>query len=296
MDNNLEVIDILIIDDDQGYVSALFSLAQGFGVTLHHERTLEDARDLFAQGKGKNLAGVILDVVGLKERDQRVPDNSFIMAASKFCAEQAPHLPVVVLTGEPDQYRNLKELFRDTMGVYSKGRDEENLLTFLVGEAGKLDRIRYARMYPEVFEVIRNHLDDEAEGEFIDCLKNREKQDQTIIRNNLANLRRVQEKMYIALGKLDPPLVPRELIMGEIKMPVIYKHLAERGVVERYRIIDRFAELIFKISSDSGAHVSYTDPKYRPTPYTVISLSYAMMDLLLWFGGLVDGVVSKNRS
>jgi hypothetical protein len=43
--------------------------------------------------------------------------------------------------------------------------------------------------------------------------------------------------------------------------------------VERYKIIDRFAELIFKVTSDHGAHVPYAVPKYQPTRYTVRALA-----------------------
>jgi hypothetical protein len=64
----------------------------------------------------------------------------------------------------------------------------------------------------------------------------------------------------------------------------------EKGVVERYRIIDRFAELIYKITSDSGAHSPYADPKYSPTSYTVRAVVFALLDLLSWFGTVMDEI------
>ena len=280
-------ITFLIVDDDISYVDAIYRLAQNHDIMLTHAESLEYARDIFSRNEHKSISGIILDVVGLRERNQKVPDNSFIMAASKYFAEHAAHLPIVVLTGEPDQYRNLKELFKGTMGVYSKGRDEEEMLTFLRDEARKLDRIKFNIEYPEVFEAIRRYLDDDAENELIDCLKDMDSPDLTVIRKNLGNLRRLQEKIYIALNKLDRDFVPDEYVVGEIRIPTIYKNLAEKGCVERYKIIDRFAEVIFKITSDHGAHVPYLVPKYQPTRYTVKSLVYAMMDLLLWFGSLV---------
>jgi DNA-binding NarL/FixJ family response regulator len=283
-------ITFLIVDDDVSYVDAIYRLARNHDIMLTHAASLEDARDIFSRNGHKSISGIILDVVGLRERNQKVPDNSFIMAASKYFAEHAAHLPIVVLTGEPDQYRNLKELFKGTMGVYSKGRDEEEMLTFLRDEARKLDRVKFNIEYPEVFHAIRKYLDEDAENELIDCLKDMDSQDLTVIRKNLGNLRRLQEKMYIALNKLDRVYVPDEYIVGEIRIPSIYKHLSEKGCVERYKIIDRFAEVIFKITSDHGAHVPYLVPKYQPTGYTVKSLVYAMMDMLLWFGSLVADV------
>jgi hypothetical protein len=58
--------------------------------------------------------------------------------------------------------------------------------------------------------------------------------------------------------------------------------------VERYKTIDRFAEMIYKITSDNGAHTPHANPKYLPTRYSVHAVTFAMLDLLLWFGGLMD--------
>lgn len=280
-------ITFLIVDDDTPYVEALHRMAHGQGVQLRHALTLEDARDIFSRNEQGSLSGVILDVVGLRERGQKVPDNSFIIAASRFFAEASPHLPVVVLTGEPDQYRNLKELFRGTMGVYSKGRDEDEMLSFLLDEARKLDRIRFGVEHPEVFQIVRRYLDEDAEQELVDCLRDLGSRDPTVIRKNMGSLRRLQEKVYIVLSKCERGYVPREYVAGEIKMASAYKHLVEKGYVERYKIIDRFSELIFKVTSDHGAHVPYSVPKYQPTRYTVSALCNALMDLLLWFGELM---------
>lgn len=287
MENIRGGITLLIVDDDTPYVEALHRLFHGRGARLRHAETLEDAREMISRREQGNISGVILDVVGLRERGQKVPDNSFIIAASRYFADAAPHLPVVVLTGEPDQYRNLKELFKGTMGVYSKGRDEDEVLSFLLDEARKLDRIRCEIEHPEVFEVVRKYLDEDADRELVDFLKDRDSRDATVIRKNMGALRRLQEKIYIELSKCDGKYVPREYVAGEIKIASAYKHLVEKGYVERYKIIDRFSELIFKVTSDHGAHVPYSVPKYQPTRYTVAALGNALMDLLLWFGELM---------
>jgi len=287
MENIRDGITLLIVDDDTPYVEALHQLFHGRGVRLRHAVTLEDAREMISRHEQGNISGVILDVVGLRERGQKVPDNSFIIAASRYFADAAPHLPVVVLTGEPDQYRNLKELFKGTMGVYSKGRDEDEVLEFLLDEARKLDRIRCEIEHPEVFAVVKKYLDEDADRELVDFLKDRDSRDATVIRKNMGALRRLQEKIYIELSKCNGKYVPREYVAGEIKIASAYKHLVEKGYVERYKIIDRFSELIFKVTSDHGAHVPYSVPKYQPTRYTVAALGNALMDLLLWFGELM---------
>jgi ActR/RegA family two-component response regulator len=286
------LVRMLIIDDNRPYVEALYRDAQRYGITLVHAGNLEDGRDCFERQDGWSLTGVILDVKCLKERTQQVPDNSFLTAAVRYFSEKAPHLPMVVLTGEPDQYHNMRELYAGTLQVYSKGRDEEVMLAFLRDAAGRLDYVKIVADYHDVFAVVRNHLDSEAEQELLSCLRGMKSDDPTVIKNNLGCLRRLLERIYIALSRADENLVPSQYVAGEINLVACYKNLAEKGVVERYRIIDRFAELIYKITSDNGAHTSYTVPKYLPTSYTVQTVTFALLDLLLWFGQVMN--VAEN--
>ncbi len=273
----------LIIDDFTPYVESLFRDAQRFNIHLLHARSLEEGKELFGGRDGGKIAGVILDVKCLKEKRQEVPDNSFLVAALKYFSDKAPHLPVVVLTGETGQYRNLKELYAGTMRVYSKGRDEKEMLSFLAAEAQNLEWLKITRQYSDVFEDLADYLGTEAEQELVSCLRSMQSDDFTVIKNNLGCLRRIQEKVYIALSKADERIVPRQFVEGEINVIAAYKHLAEKGYVERYKVIDRFAELVFKITSDSGAHSPNASPKYPSTKYTVQAVTFALLDLLLWF-------------
>ncbi len=277
-------IPMLVIDDDISYVEALNREARRFRVELIHAGSLEEGTELYEGRNGRSLGGIVLDVKCLKERRQRVPDGSFIAAAVRYFGEKAPSLPMVALTGEPDQYRNMKELFEGTLKVFSKGRDEEEMLAWLREEAEKLDVVRISASHPEVFAVTARYLGRDAEEELLRCLRDMESTDPTTIRNTLVGIRRFQERIYIALSKCDERLLPAKLVSGEINVVGCYKHLVENGTVERYRIIDRFAELVYKVASDNGSHTPYADPKYPPTSYTVRSVTFALLDIILWFG------------
>lgn len=279
---------MLIIDDSLPYVEALYRDVQRFNIQLQHAGNLEDGREVFEGPEGASIAGVILDVKCMKARHQTVPDSSFITAAIKYFGEKASHLPLVVLTGETDHYHNLKELYDGTLRVFSKGRDENEMISFLHAEAEKLDWIRLRYSYADVFAVIDRHLDREAEQELITCLKEINTADFTVVKNSLGCLRRLQEKVYLAINRVDSELLPNRFVSGELNVVGAYKHLSETGQVERYKIIDRFAELIYKITSDNGAHTPHANPKYPPTRYSVHAVTFAMLDLLLWFGGVMD--------
>jgi len=281
----LHPLTMLIIDDATPYVESLYRDAQRLAVRLLHARSLEEGRELFAR-EGRGLAGIILDGKCLKEKGQEVPDSSFLAAAIKYFGEKAPHIPLVVLTGETDLYRNLSDLYAGTVRVYSKGRDEKEMLAHLLEQARELEWLKIVRRYPEVFEGLAGRLGGDAEQELISSLLNMGSDDPTVIRNTLISLRRLQEKIFIALHKADPGLVPAHLVAGELNVVGIYKHLAERGVIERYKVIDRFSELVYKVTSDNGAHTAYQNPKYPPTKYTVQALTFALLDLILWFKAL----------
>lgn len=281
---------MLVIDDNRPYVEALHRDAQRFGITLVHAGSLEEGREIYERLDSWSLAGIILDVKCLKERNQQVPDNSFLTAAVRYFSEKAPHLPMVVLTGEPAQFSSLSELYAGTLRVFSKGRDEAEMLAFLREEAVKLDYVRVAGAYPEIFATVRTLLGSDAEQELFNCLRDMTSNEVSTIKNTLVCLRRLQERIYIAISRADEKLLPSRHVAGEINLVGCYKHLVENGAVERYRIIDRFAELIYKITSDSGAHTPYADPKYPPTSYTVQVVVFALLDLILWFGGVMDEI------
>ena len=274
---------MLIIDDSTPYVESLHRDAQRYAIRLLHARSLEEGREIHLGRGGRGIAGIILDGKCLKEKGQEVPDNSFLGAAIKYFGEKAPHLPLVVLTGETDLYRNLSDLYAGTVRVYSKGRDEKEMLTHLLGEAHKLEWLKVVNQYRDVFEGLSGRLGSDAEQELISCLLNMGSSDQTIIRNTLICLRRLQEKIFIALSRENPGLIPAHLVTGEMNVVGIYKHLAERGAIERYKIVDRFSELVYKVTSDNGAHTPYENPKFPPTKYTVQAVTFALLDLILWY-------------
>ena len=287
--NKNRPLNVVIVDDDKDYVESLNRDAQGHRIMLKHVCNLEKGKEFLKSKEGRSICGVILDVICMKNKEQKVPDKSFITAALKYFGEKLPNIPIVVLTGEPDEYKNLKKLYEGTWAVYSKGRDENNMLSFLIEKAKDIESRKILDKYSDVFEVVENYLDDEAEEELISCLKNMNSSDFTMIKNNLSCLRRLQEKVYIALNKVNNELVPTESIEKGIDVTKIYKHLAEKGFVKRKSIIDRFAELVYKITSDNGAHTPYENPEFPPTKYTVQSVTCALLDLLIWFKNVCDG-------
>ena len=142
----------------------------------------------------------------------------------------------------------------------------------------------------EVFEIFdKNLLSKELEKEFIQTLRQMNNYNLPTIKDNLARIRRIQEGIYIALNKYSDDVIPNSLLRGDkggLKMRPTINHFGMSG--KHSGIIEKFADNIYGLTSESGSHTSYENPDYMPTKYTVQSLTYALCDLLLWFKAIVD--------
>ena len=90
---------MLIIDDDERYVDALYRDGQRQGIVLRHAASLEEGQRIFESPEGGLISGIILDVECYRRIDQEAPDSSFIIAATKYFNEKAADLPLVAITG-----------------------------------------------------------------------------------------------------------------------------------------------------------------------------------------------------
>lgn len=278
----------LIIDDEKSYVEALHRNAQKMRILFKHHTNLEEARQ-FVEGKeARAISGIVLDVKCMVNKLQTSPKSNFIMEAVKYFQSNFSHIPIAILTGEPEKYKSLKEDFEGAINVYYKGKEEEQMLISLAEQAQQLDYVKLVKQYPDVFDAVENYLNGEALEELIGCLKGMQSSDFTSIKDSLARLRRLQEKVYIALNRIDPAIIPADHVDPKVVVTSIYKHLTENGYVKRYSIIDRYASTIYGITSDNGSHTPYQNPEFPPTKYTVQAMTFAILDLLLWFKNIAD--------
>jgi hypothetical protein len=284
---------VLIIDDDENYVDALFREAQEVRLLLKHASSLEVAKEVFESAEGKSICGIILDVVCMKDREQEIPDPDFIMPAIEYFRSRALHIPIVILTGEPDRYKHLKEYFKGVRPIYSKGRDEQEMLSFLKNAAQELDREKVIRKYHDVFEIVERYLGYDAENKLIDCLNDTGKTEANAITGALGSLRKLQEYFYIALHKIDDKMLPRDLIFRangslDIRNERIMRHLkgnfdssTKTCMSTEYIMFnskeDRLLNYLYRGCSEE-LHVT----EQATNKYTVQSLVFCFMDLVLW--------------
>jgi CheY-like chemotaxis protein len=288
---------VLIIDDDKSFVDVLQRDANPHRIILDHAMSLEEAIEIMDERGEKAFAGIILDVICLKEKDQKIADESFLVRAKEVFDRKAPSLPKAILTAEPGHFKTLKPLYEGTLSVYLKGgEDQDRMFAFFSKESEKLENVRMISQYPEVFEVFeKQFLGNNEEQELIACLKFMDSVDPVVITDNLARLRRLQEAIYLALYKKDPKYIPPGAGTGGSSLfKHVIRHFKVMHLIEHGKIIEIASALVHSIGSDHGTHVPSKPPLYEPSRYTVKMTTFAMLDLVLWFKEIMENKVASN--
>jgi len=267
-------------------------------IELSHVRSLEEGKEFLATDRGKTIRGVILDIICMKMKNQEVPDNTFIITASQYFVRTLPHLPIVALTGETEEYRRMGYLFKDDMKVFSKGGDEERMFEYLRDKGLNYEKLKIRSNYQDIFETIDRHFDKESEERLVSCLRDMNSNDQTIVTSTLGNLRKLQEGFYIALHKLDKTMVPRKLIFNERDEPSvsnerIIKHLTGNFDLDKrmettkiHFVHGSYMErLLYFVYKGCSGELHFS--RQKTSRYTVQALVYSFLDMVLWLRRLV---------
>jgi hypothetical protein len=295
---NIYQLPVLFIDDDIDYANELYKEAQRHHFELKHVRSLEEGKEFLSTEQGQSIRGVILDIICMKEKSQEVPDNTFIITASRYFTKIFPHLPVVALTGETEEYRTMGHLFKDDMVVFSKGSDEEKMFKHLRDKAFDYEKMKIRSNYHDIFEIIDRYFDKKVEEMLVACLRDMNSDDPKIKTGTLGNLRKLQESFYVALNKKNKNMVPREMIFNNnnelnVNNEKIIRHL--KGNVDETKhettpsfikhgsYIDRLVYFVYKGCSGE-LHIS----PQKTSRYTVQSLVNAFLDMLIWLNSIKE--------
>lgn len=284
------VLTILAIDDSPDYLRALTLEGRRHHCKLLSAGSLEEAQDVIEQHGIRSLDGVVLDILCMRTRAQEVEDRSFLQAALDYFKKSAPDLPRVVVTGDTDTFELFSDIFEAEVVMQKGGEQNARLFDTLRRAADKAPETRLRQAYADVFEVFdKGYLDYRIRAELLETLLHQESSKETAIRDNLARIRRVIEAIYIAMSKASVKWVPVDLftIDGEhLALRPVLRHLQEKGFLDG--LVRDFAYCTYAVASDNGSHTPYVDPDYAPTRYTVQASVHMLLDLLLWFGKLMD--------
>lgn len=302
MSKKAKPFNVLYIEDEKADYENLQMQANPYRILLCHETNLEDGIGTFKQKGDKFFDGIILDALCMVRRDDSGPKKGHILKAWKEFDALAPDLLKVVFTGETAFAKDLHELLEETdIHVFNKGNGEDvhRMLTMFVDASKHKEDRKIINRYGDVFDSIEKCLGPDAYDRMLSCVKSMTNTDNTAITGTLSNLRKMQEYIYLALNRIDNHMVPDHLLVGDtgntnINNKRIIDHLkgnfdrnsgkiTTKEYVKHNSKEDRLLNYVYRGCSEE---IHVTDQ--HTTRYTVQSLVFAFMDLVLWLKDVAD--------
>lgn len=300
-------IKILYIDDEVEDYERLQIEANVYCIELTHETNLEEGIVKFKEKKGEQFFdGIILDALCRINKEDSIPNRKHTVTALKEFHALAPSLHKVIFTGETAFAHELTGLIEVAeTPIFNKGDidDVRSMLTKFVDDSKHKEDRKIAQRFADVFKIVEKHMGS-AKEELIRCIKNMNGSDVHTIKGNLGCIRSVVEKMFFALHGINKELIPDDCAINtKTKRPEInfasimyhlngcYKDGSHQGkiYIEHESNIDRQFVLVYRGCSE-GIHAFEEDTAIKPTRYTVQSITYALMDLILW----MDAVIKRG--
>lgn len=258
---------ILLIDDDVQFCQTFADNAQiehNINIIYFHNH-----QDGFAElRKDEAYQALILDARCFKTPDDEQiggdgNDSALSFALellANFEKETERYLPWVVYTAYEHEFSRF--FGNPTTKIFRKGKGASHeLFTYLKQEIANLPNTQLEKQYALVFEVFTNgYLTQNTKTDLLNILKNNNSVDISEIRKSIALIRTIKET---------------------ITDDVVREGLAKRSIVKLPELIDYYSKSIHKLASNYGSHAAKKD--IQPTKYTVISLTNALLEILLWF-------------
>ena len=287
-----KIFRILAIDDEQAVLDSFKNEGRSYSIKLTGVTSLEEAQELIEEKGESYFHGFILDVVCNIKKSQTTPKPDFLQEALDYIKQIAPSSPRAIITGHSDHYGGLKQ-YHSGESIYSKGehKDIETMFTVFRKDISQLRSVKVLDKYSDVFEGL-NQLSTagDCSDQLLQTILKMKEYESTAIKDNLARIRRIFESILISVSKKNENIIPTSLldIRGEkvsLRAGPTITYLYEEGHIDP--TMRSLCLTIWNVTSSYGSHANYKQPDYIPTKYTVQSLTYALMDIILWAGSVL---------
>lgn len=277
---------VLIIDDQKDYVQSQIELAANMGIDLVHIDNWEEAQKQL-ESDGEDFKAIIIDGKGKLKKEGKEEDVKHLFKSLAWLREQrgkGNYYYYVVNTGFAEEINTLIE----DEPVYGKFGEEEKMFQDILNGIQNNSIQKIKTKYAEVFEVFdKKYLDSKTEAQLLKAIQDCDKQKLEEIKGNLTNIRGVQEAIYNALRSDKMGIVPKTMTKhGDIKKlldgnPDPQKDYTPTSPVYQNSSISNLSNTLYWVS---GQYIHNIDKQtYFISHYTVKSLLFALMELLLWF-------------
>lgn len=294
---------ILWIDDEHETLTGTKGRAKRNGINLIPFKSLNSGMDELERNY-PFYDGVLLDAKFFENEDdvQGTEDTYNVHRAKERLLQIKKKFEVFVLTGQAEAYED-KTFKKAFTNVYKKGSDEEidRLFSDIRTAAAKQEDTQIRHNYKRVFDVCTEKYIGEFAGQ--DILNLLKVNDDTNIDNYFNAIRKVVEDLFITFNKFN--LLPSEFVTPSVALnqtsiflagqdqyentDAVYKqhkHLQETHLPKQ---IASYLRSILSITQ-AGSHRSEIDNYVKTirTTYLLKSISFQLLDVLIWFKMYVD--------
>lgn len=300
---------ILWIDDEHETLTGTKGRAKRNGINLIPFKSLNSGMDELERNY-PFYDGVLLDAKFFENEDdvQGTEDTYNVHRAKERLLQIKKKFEVFVLTGQAEAYED-KTFKKAFTNIYKKGSDEEidRMFSDIRIAAAKQEDTQIRHNYKRVFDVCTEKYIGEFAGQ--DILNLLKVKDETNIDNYFNAIRKVIEDLFIAFNKFN--LLPAEFVAHGVALNESSKFLAGKGAdgtlfsekgyqhFEETHLPKQIASYLRSILSitQAGSHRSEIDNYVKTirTTYLLKSISFQLLDVLIWFKMYVDSNPKKEN-
>lgn len=283
---------VLLVDDKVEFAHEFQRQAQNYNIKVIHKTNYKDMETALPSIADK-LAAAILDIKCLKEPNQLMEGEDFLTLALELLNGKYQELPRAILTADPEGYSIAKKWYTQERLFKKIPGDIETLFEYIITKGSERENQRIRIKYSDIFSVFeRGQLDLATENELLNLIKQANKNELAQIKNNLALIRRIQEKIFQTVNKQNKTILPDSCFKAnkDLLFWDAHNHLSDKlrtGNVYYSGIPRSFSSCIYHVASDNGSHNPYESPEYQPTTYTVNAMLFALFDLMRWFSSKI---------
>lgn len=296
----LKIINVLWIDDRHAEMRDFKVRAEQLGVKLHPYRSSEKGLAALEE-RLHFFDAVLLDgLFALNEEQEEGTErlNALSIAVARLNQlKNIKNFKHFILTGQETLEQS--EQFKDMFGDFYLKRDPKSVQQLfkdlrLAAEAMADTQIRHR--FQRVFEVCTDRYIGEAAASELLIILRRENDEASITEatSRITAIRKIIEDLFRACNR--EGLVPEAFITGNVKLSATSKFLS--GITEDgYKLApgtvpDLVGSLIKNILAvaQPASHRAQVDAHMTAvhSPYLLYSITYTLLDVLLWFKSFVD--------
>jgi len=302
---------VLIVDDEKEDFLIIARSLSEYKIISEYASTTEEMMKLLPKIHHK-LTAIILDIRGKRNNEQSVENKDFITYTIRKLDKHKDYRSIkkYVVSKYPQDSNNFMQFFgiNEDIELFSKKLEDLTKLAISILEYGKKKKeILIRNEYYDIFNVFSNYnLHYEYEKDLQNILLDLDTNDKNKIKDYLLKIRIIGEHIYkSAARKLEKTinLTNFSEINKEFAGNRDYKNKARPTTKYYYKdqVIEHAFNTIHWIGSYHGAHSSHTlnvediDPQHFPTPYTLKTVVYSLLDIILWYDRFMQEHSNKEE-